>query len=282
MTDSHKNNKKDGSSRILGIILTVTLVLLAAAAGYIAARGFKNKLSSPEGGGTDITGQNTDDPENGEKAPITSDVISMTPVDLVFELNSETGRIENILVEILRAREGRLDYIRIAPEVSYTMSSRLYGELTPDNTELPQTVTFSELYRYYQNNKAFDAGRRIISELINFNVLYYTSVTDVVLEEVLSIKDTPDGFKAGFVLGTEQARSADYGTEGSVKGLIEKTLDGAVTNWETSQRLRYLDVYDSLGEADVSFHDAPVIEKNESCELDTNGTGAILYGILYK
>ena len=191
-----------------------------------------------------------------------------------------SGRIENVLIEILRCNQVKLDYIRIAPEVSYTMTSKLYSELTPDNTELPQTVTLSELYRYYENDKAYDAGRRIISELINFNVPYYTAVTDVVFEEFLTVKDTSAGLKAEPAMSEGEAKSA-YGSEGSLKGAIEKALKDAVTNWGANERLRYLDVYDSLISADLTFTDAPVIEKNESCSLDTAGTGAILYGILY-
>ena len=88
-------------------------------------------------------------------------VLSKTPVEIIYDVNFETGRIEEMLVGILRTTEGKIDYLRIDTDVMYTMSASLYSSLTPDNTTLPQTVTFSELYRYYHNDKAFDAGRRM-------------------------------------------------------------------------------------------------------------------------
>lgn len=207
-------------------------------------------------------------------------VLNMTPVNLVMAVNSETGRIETILIEILRAADMKLDYIRLASEISYTMSSSLYAELIVDNTELPQTVTLSEMYRYYHNDKAYDAARRVVSELLNFNILYCTAVSDDDFGEFLSVRDTSAGMQAGYALTGSEAK-AFYGTPGSVKGAMQAALDGAVTNWSLADRLRYLDVYDGLDGESVTFTDAPIIELNETCELDTAGTGAILYGILY-
>lgn len=217
----------------------------------------------------------------GTEADIRQSALNMTPVDLVLVVNSETGRIEDIFIEILRAAEGRLDYIRLASEVSYTMSGSLYAELIVDNTELPQTVTLSEMYRYYHSDKAYEATRRVVSELVNFNILYYTAVDDIRFDEFFSVRDTESGMKAEFVHDRDEIISAAYGTPGSVKGAMEAVLEGPVTNWSLSDRLRYLDVYDGLMGESVSFADAPVIRHNETCELDTAGTGAILYGILY-
>lgn len=205
--------------------------------------------------------------------------LNMTPVELVMTVNSETGRIESIFIAVLQAVGGRLDYIRLSERVSYTMSSQLYSELIVDNTELPQTVTLSEIYHYYHNDRAYDAARRIVSELVNFNILYYTAVEDVKLADLIYIREY--GTEVDFVHDRDAIVSAAYGTPGSVKGAMDAALEGAVTNWSMADRLRYLDVYDGLMGESVTFTDAPIIEHNETCELDTAGTGAVLYGILY-
>lgn len=257
------------------------LILATVFAGYkLAGKYGKAAVADNTAGSESKTGEgNTAD--TGKRPDGYQTALNMTPVNLVMVVNSETGRIENLLVEILRATDAKLDYLRLASEVSYTMSSSLYSELIVDNTELPQTVTLSELYRYYQNDKAFEAARRIVGELINFNILYYTAVEDTDFEKVMYIKDTASGMRGGFVMDRAEAVSAAFGTPGSVKGVLETVLEGAVTNWSVSDRLRYLDVYDALEEDGVTFTDTPVIEKNETCELDTAGTGAILYKILY-
>ena len=268
--------KKNG---ITPVLLTILLVAAAVVAGFYFTGKYREKNTGCENGDTTeaIDGQGS-----GQQTGTGSlSALNMTPVNLLFVTNSETGRIEHIVIEILRCAQNKLDYVRIDPEVSYTMTGKLYSSLTHGNTELPQTVTFSELYRYYHSDKAFEAGRQIVSELVNFNIIYYTAVTDVAFEEFFAAGIGGEPADMHFTVSEEDLKSAAYGTEGSVKGALEKALDGAITNWNIGDRLRYLEAYDTLSAADVTFTDAPVIEKNESSSLDTSGTGAILYRILY-
>ena len=268
--------KKSGGG--LWILIAALLILAAAAGGYFLAEKYKTGPAPEDPAGQNVTGT---DNTAAQPAGVSYTALNMTPVDLLFVTNSETGRIERILIEILSCTSGKLDFIGIDTDVSCTMSAKLYGELTPDNTELPQTVTFSELYRYYHNDKAYDAGRRIISELINFNILYYTAVEDTVFEEFMYYRGSGETAEAGFRLNADELKAKTYGTEGSVKGALETAFKDAVTNWSVADRLRYLEVYDALTKADVSFEAAPVNVKNESTSLDTVGTGAVLYRILY-
>lgn len=278
------NNKR--SIGPVGILLCGLLILATVFVGYkLAGRlrnfvlnrnGIETEDKQADGDKTGVTGLPGGQQDKNRQA-----ALNMTPVNLVMVVNSETGRIEEYFIEILRAAEGKLDYIRLASEISYTMSSSLYAELIVDNTELPQTVTLSEIYRYYHNDKAYDAARRVVGELVNFNILYCTAVSDESFAEFVSVRDTASGMQADFVHDRDEIVSSAYGTPGSVKGAMDTALNGAVTNWSMADRLRYLDVYDGLMGESVTFLEAPVIQKNESCELDTAGTGAILYGILY-
>lgn len=288
-----KNKKSTGFIWILAasvlVIATIGIVYFAAGKYRDSISGAKKGNDTEKAVGQDVSGQGDDGQNAGSPGSLST--LNMTPVSIVFVTNSETGKIEHILIEILRCAANKLDYIRIDPEVSYTMSAKLYSSLTPDNTELPQTVTFSELYRYYHNDKAYEAGRQIVNEMINFNAPYYTAVTDVAFDEFIVIEKAkaPDSEAGGeaeasamhFALGENEIKSASFGSEGSVKGALEKILDKAVTNWSIGDRLRYLDVYDALTEENVAYTDAPVKVKNESTALDSPGLGAILFKILY-
>ena len=174
----------------------------------------------------------------------------------------------------------RLDYIRIDTDVMYTMSSSLYSSLTPENTTLPQTVTFSQLYRYYENDHAYDAGRRMIGELLSMNIDYYCALPESDFERVFKIRQDENEAIVGFAADGEQVRNG-YGTEGSTEGFIGRILENSVTNLSFSQRLGYLDIYDSLEAGDISFTNAPIRENNESCWLDTEAMAGMLYDLLY-
>ena len=292
------NSKKNRQGRRNGLgilVLCLFLILAAVFGGYALANSIRNggvnkgtDKNENKGNGVintnDNTGGNGTTDNDGKTADSNTGtgtiVLSKTPVEVIYDVNFETGRIDEILIGIMRTTEGKIDYIRIDTDVVYTMSANLYSSLTPDNTTLPQTVTFSELYRYYHNNKAFDAGRRIISEMLSFSIYYYSAMPDYDFEKLFSTEKDDEGTDIDFAVSPARVKS-DYGTEQSTKGFIEDILKNTLTNWSIDERLRYLDTLDDLEYEDVSFTDAPVYEMNESCRLDTDAAGRILYDILY-
>ena len=241
--------------------------------------------NNPDGYGTNTGNNGRADTtrDGGYERPSGSDntaVLTKTPTEIIFDVDPETRQIDQMLVVILRSGEGKLDIIRIDTDVSYTMSAGLYTALTPDNTVLPQTVTFSRLYKYYDNDKAFDAGRRIAAEMLSIDIIYYTAMKDDDFDRIFRITKYSDGTITNFSESLDTMKG-EYGTGGSMKGFLEVHFSGAVTSWSTEQKLRYLDTWDLLDERDVTFIDAPVIERNESAALDTDAVGKILYDILY-
>ena len=271
--DLNKNKKK--TSRGI-LILAVSLLLITAAGfgGFALATHIRNengKTASNETGKPLTPSKQPDEPVA---------VLNRTPVAVIYDFDTETGRIANILLGVLRTLDGKLDFIRIDTDVRYTMSATLYSELTPENTTLPQTVVFSELYRYYHKDGAFDAGRRIIGEMLIFNVPYYTAMPVEDFDRLFRVRDDGEEVETSFAATGDKARYG-YGTDGSFKGYLQEVFSDEITNWPVAEKLRYLDVLDNLSEKDVTFINAPVFEKNETTELDSEATGSILYRILY-
>ena len=289
---------RNSGRKLLWLTLSMALILLAVFGGFTVANyirtgewrfgvsGSDNRSGTDGKNGVnnakDVSGLDETGNVSGANGA-TGDrtvVLSKTPVELIYDVNPETGRVEEMFVGVLRTEEGRLDFIRIDTDVVYTMSSELYSALTPDNTTLPQMITFSELYRYYHNDKAFEAGRRIVSELLGFNIYYYSVLPDYAFEKLFFVKTDDEETEAGFNISSYEAKNG-FGTDNSAKGLIEDIFDGIVTNWSVSERLRYLATLDLMDPDKVTFTNAPVYEKNESTALDTDATGSILYNILY-
>ncbi len=259
------------------LILSLVLVTVAVFGGFALAKAIR---SNPETG----TGPKQQAPADNENRPSQggskAGVVLTNPIEVIYDVDFETGRIEQILISILNTYSSKLDFIRIDTNVMYTMSASLYSALTPENTTLPQTVTFSELYRYYGNDHAFDAGRRIIGELLSVNTDYYCALPERDFDRVFSIRSWDDETVIRFAADGSQVKE-DYGTEGSVRGFIGDILENAVTNCSIESRNGYVELFDSLEDSDISFTDAPVYENNESCWLDTGAMAGILYEILY-
>lgn len=279
------SRRKNGTGAKSTVFIIVCIVLVGAAVfgGYKAAVFFSGQGAAKADRGVSQgvkrdAGADTSDQSISSQGSLTA--LNKTPVGIIYVVDSETASIDNVFIEVLRCNDIKLDFIRLDPKISYTMSAQLYSELSVDNTELPQTVTLSELYRYYKKDKAYEAGRRIIGEMINFNAPYYTAVENIVFDKYIRITKTDGGIEGEFVLGRDEAVS-NYGTDGSVKGVIEEGLKNAVTNQPVGERLRYLDIYEQIDGTNTTFTDAPLIEKNETVNLSASGIGAILYGILY-
>lgn len=308
-TQTKKNGKGPDTGRkaaknngFLILIMCLMLVTLAVFGGYALARYIRsggsgtkpqNETAGPTGGSGINDGRDGSGADNGDWLPTdrvsgnnntqgnnSTAVLAKNPSEIIFSVDPDTRKIREMLVGILRTGVAKLDYIRIDTGVSYTMSAGLYTGLTPDNTTLPQTVTFSELYKYYNNDKAFDAGRRIVSEMLSCDVIYYTAMTDADFKKIFNTDEYSGGTVTGFAMDLSSMKDG-YGTDGSLKGFIAASFSSASTNWPADERLRYLDTWDLLDERDVKFTDAPVEEKNESKILDTDAVGRILYDILY-
>lgn len=272
-----KNNshKKKPVDRVPVILAVVLLTAAAAIGGIFLAGRLKDdsgKSTAPEVSTAKVTDTASDMPEH-----IT---IDMCPMEAIF-VTKKDGTIGRILVGILQCERGRLDYVDIPVEITYTMSPELYSKLTPGNTELPQTVLLSKLYDYYGNDRAYEAGRRIAGEILFRQVKYYTIVSEEEFSKYI-IEDN-DGTEAGLrlAISSEDARSGDYETAGSVKGLLETGIENVVTSWSEFERLRYLEVYEQLTTEDVRFWRVPVTKHNESTEYNAAETATVMYNIFY-
>lgn len=206
---------------------------------------------------------------------------STTPTQLVISVDPDTEKIEHIFIEIFRSSDAAIDLINIPSDVTYLLSSSLYAELTAGNPRLSQSITLSEMYRYYGSDACYEAARRIVSEMINFNLLYFTVLYNEDLEHLVNLYTHAEGVDMSLAFTTQAALSDKYGTEGSAEGFLAYALGNVVTNWPLEDRMLFLPVYDTMNVEEVRFMDAPVIRYNESKEIDRGAMARMIYDIIY-
>lgn len=210
----------------------------------------ENNQTGVESKQTENTDEDYEQPLSDSLVPLTMD---MHPINVVF-LYDDTEAVKDIKIEFLDCVKLVMVNIHIPGNVSYTMSSDLYKKLSAANVTVPQTVTFTELYHYYDDERAYEAGLDIINEMLGTDAGYYTAT------------------EAEYYF-------SDYGNADfeTVAEKTEEMLDESVTNWSEAERVRYTTVYASMRPCDVSFFEAPVIVKNENSQVDVSRTIAILY-----
>ena len=150
------------------VIAAISISILAGLGAYKGARLLADEITTdaekqaekaglfkPEGIEDDMSKKLV----NGEGT-----VEKLRPMNLIYSVNYETGKIEKLAVQIFDTVSMKVSFVYFDPEITYTMTGTLYRSLANGNVLVPQTVRLSELYSYYGNASAFDAGRRIISE----------------------------------------------------------------------------------------------------------------------
>ncbi len=247
--------------------------------------GTDNKQERTDGADGAITdGDNADEKGNPD-----SSAVEPAPLNIIYAYNPSSGKVEHMVLEVLNCSGLLAGYIYIDPAVAYTMSSELYRRLANQNALLPQSVTFSKLYSYYDGEKAYDAGRRILTEMLGIEIGYYTALNIGDFMSVFGV--VPDtSAEAGLMKPVfHEAQNRFFGpvslTENinrdTGEGKMERAVKNAATNWSPENRKKYALIYAQLRDEDILCTGAPVIRKNESTELDCSRAADIIRKVIY-
>ena len=247
-------------SHIRLIFAAVSFCILAALAGYKGARYLASRITSeaeqnaekaglfkPQGVEEDLTEQII----NGTRNETLS---KLRPLFLLYVVDYETGKLEDIVLEIFDTVSMEVSFVYIDPDITYTMTGSLYRALANENVLVPQTVKFSEMYGYYGTPAAFDAARKIAGEMLGTPIDYYAAYTLDQGGDELSIKRI---------------------TALGVKELYDPEKEEH-TDLTEEERSGYAKLAGYLKDRDIKIYEAPVIKHNESCFLDIAGTWEIL------
>ncbi|MBR4343980.1 MAG: hypothetical protein IKP88_15000 [Lachnospiraceae bacterium] len=235
-------------SRYIADSITVKAEQNAEKAGLFKPR-ILIEIESRETEKNTVNGDGSQGPE--EKITV---IRNSRPLSIIYVTDFETGKIEKIALEIFDTINMSAEYIFFDTDISYTMTASLYRSLANGNVLLPQTIRLKELYGYYGADAAFDAGRRIVSELIGREVDHYIS---------LSKEDVPEDFMMERV---------------TVLGMIELHSAGEtrLTDISEEEEAMLRDYGEKFRESDIKSGQAPVIRRNESCFIDVAGLWEIL------
>ena len=187
-------------------------------------------------------------------------VDKLHPLTLVYVVDYESGKIMDTALQVFDTVSMNVSFVDFDPDVTYTMTGTLYRSLSNGNVLVPQTVRLRELYGYYGNVTAFDAGRKIMSEMLGVDIDYYIALS---VENV----DKGLGLSRMTALGCKELYEERKGRKTSLTEDEDKAFEG---------------LCEYLSDSDIIQYEAPVIKRNESCFVDVTGVWEILEKILPK
>ena len=239
-------------------IAAVSVCFLAALGGYKGSRLLADEITTEAEMNAEKAGLfKPSEVEKGISAELVSGektINKLRPTNLIYVVDYETGKVQKIALEVFDTVSMIVSLVYLDVDISYTMTGTLYRALTNENVLVPQTVKLSELYSYYGNASAYDAGRKIISELLDIDIDYYTAVSKESAPEELLIGRMTS-------LGLKEVYEVKHGKDTNITA-------------EDDAAFSKLCLY--LADSDIKGYEAPVIRRNESSFADIIGIWEIL------
>ncbi len=258
-----KHTKKNMTPLV--VTLCTLLVLAAVIAGFLYAGDII--------GSSENSGKSGKDLQKETLAP----ELSVTDSEIIYGIDREENRIDTIVVCRLDSGKGELCLDLVEPEMSYLMSATLYNELSVLNIRIPQAGRFGGLLGYCSGSGAYDAGRKIASEVLAVDVKHYSCFDNEVLEKYIDVSGKEGERVLSLRVLPSQAGSGQFGTPGTMMGFVKEFFGEAFeSDRGVDDRLAYLEAFDALGDEDVKTDTVPVIIHNEYLEPDASGWSRIL------
>ncbi|MDF2908014.1 MAG: putative rane protein [Herbinix sp.] len=227
--------------------------------------------------------------------PITSPTVDEVSKNLIFCYDSETHRINKLVLEIFHCENKQMTYITIPMSTQFTMSDILYKKLITVQPSVPQIFRLSTMTRYLDPEVVFDYGVLMIEDMLELDVSYYTVLPIELYQAVFEERSVPEGIRANNLQAStnkkESSTEKKDTTEAklivaevfqqeyvpilekieSVEELstyIEDMYDKLQSNLTLREKMNYLESYSKTSLEDISFTRIAGNDRNSGFVVD--------------
>lgn len=103
-------------------------------------------------------------------------------LEVIYDADENDSEIKHIVLGVFNTQTHNLDYMTIPAATQYKMSDDLFEELSGVNEDLPQTVKFSELSKYFPGKEVYEYGELLLGDMLGVDMSFYTKITSTDFE----------------------------------------------------------------------------------------------------
>ncbi len=103
-------------------------------------------------------------------------------LEVIYDADENDSEIKHIVLGVFNTQTHNLDYMTIPAATQYKMSDDLFEELSSVNEDLPQTVKFSELPKYFPGKEVYEYGELLLGDMLGVDMSFYTKITSTDFE----------------------------------------------------------------------------------------------------
>ena len=198
------------------------------------------------------------------KKPITVPTIDDISKNLIFIVNSDTGDLKHLLLEIFHCEDKRMEYITIPIRTQITLSESLYQKLTLVHPAIPQVMKLSAVTEYFDKDVIYDYSVLIIQEQLGIEISYYTAVPEDLYDTIFtSIDNRYSAFSNDYKEFIRSIKTAD-----ELRDYIEEIYPKLVTNISLYEKMNYFESYLQTPLNKVTFNLINGNDKNSAYYID--------------
>lgn len=128
---------------------------------------------------------------SAEDKDAVKDIVDDVKIDrvsknLIYHVDSKTGEIKHLILEIFSMDTYNLDYITIPVNTEFAMSNELYQRIYANHSDVPQIVKISNMSEYFSKDTKYSYGALLIEDLLGVDISYYTVLEDTVYNQVFT------------------------------------------------------------------------------------------------
>lgn len=198
------------------------------------------------------------------KEQITVPSIDDISKNLVFIVNSDTGDLKHLLLEIFHCEDKRMEYITIPIRTQISLSESLYQKLILVHPAIPQVMKLSAMTGYFDEDVIYDYSVLIIQEQLGIEISYYTVVPEDLYDTMFtSIDNTYNAFSNDYKEFIRSIKSAE-----ELSDYIEETYPKLISNISLFEKMNYFESYLQTPLNKVTFNLINGNDKNSAYYID--------------
>lgn len=187
---------------------------------------------------------------------VTADAVSR---NLIFSVDTESGKVKGMVVEVLNTETGNLDFITIPENFQFLINNEMFQRLYAAGVDVPQVMKMSQLNQYFDDEIAYEYGQYLIENYFGIDLGYYTMIPEETFNSIFNMDKS-----TGCYMVTEEILAKRQGAEdvSAMSAFIKTECEAFRTNIKMKSKTKYSETYFNVKPELVYYYTLPGQEEN--------------------
>lgn len=197
--------------------------------------------------------------------------------NLILGVDTESGKIKKVVIEIMNKNTGNLDYITVPKELQFTVSYELYKKLATANKDVPQIVSIGKIHKYFKDESLYQCAQLLLEDVMDISFSYYTVIPTPVYNAMFC---TEKGTGVQKWTKKYEKEMKALKTEEDYKAYFHKYYEKVQSNLTESKKCSYISAYLKGGPKQVAFYKVSGENVGKNFTLSVEETNSLINSIL--